>query len=438
MSEYRECYDKIFSLLKAHHNWFAESLPMVASENVPSPAVRETLLSDLGNRYAEGWPGERVYAGCTYIDQIELIAIEEAKKLFQCEFVDVRPVSGVCANLAIYTAFTSAGDYMMCLSIPSGGHISTGKAELGGTAGSVHGIRTEYFPFDYDEMNIDVDKTMTKVNELEKAGINIKLVMFGGSVLLFPHPVKELASFFKERGTFICYDAAHVIGLIAGKKFQEPLREGADVITCSTHKTLFGPQGGMILSFDRFSDKIKRAVFPGNVSNHHLHSVAGKAVALAEALEFGEKYADQVIRNAKALATALYDRGLRVVGERRGFTESHIVLIDVTKFGLGGDLEKKLERANIICNRNLLPWDIKEGRHFSNPGGLRFGVSELTRLGMTQTDMEVVADLISDVIVKGKDPEIVRDKVKEFRKSFQTVHFCFEPSRAPHEYIGIR
>jgi glycine hydroxymethyltransferase len=327
---------------------------------------------------------------------------------------------------------------MMCLSIPSGGHISTGKAELGGTAGSVHGIRTEYFPFDYDEMNIDVDKTMTKVNELEKAGINIKLVMFGGSVLLFPHPVKELASFFKERGTFICYDAAHVIGLIAGKKFQEPLREGADVITCSTHKTLFGPQGGMILSFDRFSDKIKRAVFPGNVSNHHLHSVAGKAVALAEALEFGEKYADQVIRNAKALATALYDRGLRVVGERRGFTESHIVLIDVTKFGLGGDLEKKLERANIICNRNLLPWDIKEGRHFSNPGGLRFGVSELTRLGMTQTDMEVVADLISDVIVKGKDPEIVRDKVKEFRKSFQTVHFCFEPSRAPHEYIGIR
>jgi glycine hydroxymethyltransferase len=403
MSNYKAFYDNTFNLLRAHHDWFTESLPLIASENVPSPAVREALSSDLGNRYAEGWPGERVYAGCTYIDKIELLAIEEAKKIFQCEFVDVRPVSGVCANLAIYTAFTSPGDYMMCLSIPSGGHISTGKLELGGTAGAVHGLKTEYFPFDYEDMNIDVDKTINKIKELEKAGINIKLAMFGGSVLLFPQPLKELASIFKERGASICYDAAHVIGLIAGKKFQDPLREGADVITCSTHKTLFGPQGGMILSFDAFSEKIKKAVFPGNVSNHHLHSVAGKAIAFAEVLEFGESYAEQIIKNAKALANALNNEGLKVVGEKRGFTNSHIVLVEVTKFGLGGDLERKLEQANIICNRNLLPWDIKEGRHFANPGGLRFGVSELTRLGMKESEMVIVAEYIADIIEKGKD-----------------------------------
>jgi len=438
MNSNREYYEKTFKILEIHHEWFSESLPLIASENVPSPAVREALITDLGNRYAEGWPGERVYAGCTYIDQIELIAIEEAKQLFQCEFVDVRPVSGVCANLAIYTAFTSPVDHMMCLSIPSGGHISMGKAELGGTAGAVHGLKTEYFQFDYDEMNIDVEKTKNKVNELEKEGTNIKLVMFGGSVLLFPHPVKELADFFKEKGAFVCYDAAHVIGLIAGKRFQDPFKEGVDAITCSTHKTLFGPQGGMILSYNKYAEKIKKAVFPGNVSNHHLHSVAGKAIAFAEMLEYGEQYVTQIIKNSKALANSLAAKGLKVVGEKRGFTESHIVLLEVTKYGLGGDLERKLERANIICNRNLLPWDIKEGRHFANPGGLRFGVSELTRLGMKEGEMDTVAELIADVIVKDRDLDEVKKKVKEFRQDFQKIHFCFEPSRGPYEYIKVR
>ena len=431
-------YQKIFRLMEEHHEWFSESLPLIASENVPSPAVREAMASDLGNRYAEGWPGERVYAGCTYIDQIELLAGEEARRLFECEFVDVRPISGVCANLAIYTAFTAPADTMMCLSIPSGGHISTGRAELGGTAGAVHGLKTEYFPFDYDEMNIDIDKTISKVNELEKSGTPIKLAMFGGSVLLFPHPLKELADFFKGKDAFVCYDAAHVIGLIGGGKFQDPLREGADAMTCSTHKTLFGPQGGMILSYNKYADRIKKAVFPGNVSNHHLHSVAGKAIALAEMLEFGEEYAAQIVRNAQAFANSLSSQGFEVVGEKKGFTESHIVLIEITKFGLGGDLERKLEKANIICNRNLLPWDIKEGRHFDNPGGLRFGVSELTRLGMKEEEMESVAEFIGDVIVRSKDLKEVKNKVKEFKTRFQKIYYCFESTRKPYEYIKIR
>jgi len=438
MNMNRKLYDEVFRLLYEHHNWFSESIPLIASENVPSPAVREALASDLGNRYAEGWPGERVYAGCKYIDQIELLAIEVAKKLFNCEFVDVRPISGVCANLAIYTAFTLPGEYMMCLSIPCGGHISTGKMELGGTAGAVHGLKVEYFPFDYNEMNIDVDLTKKKIEELEKNGIKIKLAMFGGSVLLFPQPLNELATFLKEKGTFVCYDAAHVIGLIAGNQFQDPLREGADAITCSTHKTLFGPQGGMILSYEKFSEKIKKAVFPGNVSNHHLHSVAAKAIALIEMMEFGKEYALQVVKNSKSFAEALAEKGLKVLGEKNGFTKSHIVLVDVTRYGLGGDLEKKLEKANIICNRNLLPWDIKEGRHFENPGGLRFGVSEVTRLGMKENEMREIAGFIADIIVENKDIEEVKRRVIEFRKEYQKVHFCFESTRGAHEYIRIK
>jgi glycine hydroxymethyltransferase len=170
----------VFQLLKKHHAWFKRTIPLIASENVPSPAVREAIIADFGNRYAEGWPGKRVYAGCTYIDQVELICIELAKKLFDAEFVDVRPISGVAANLAVYTAFTDPGDYMLALSIPSGGHISMGKKKFGGTAGAVHGLNVEYLVLDHHELNVDVDKTIERVGELTKTEKTPKLVMFGG------------------------------------------------------------------------------------------------------------------------------------------------------------------------------------------------------------------------------------------------------------------
>ncbi len=150
-----------------------------------------------------------------------------------------------------------------------------------------------------------------------------KFVMFGGSLFLFPHPINELADFLKNYNIVVCYDAAHVAGLIAGGKFQDPLKEGAEIMTLSTHKTLFGPQGGAILSSEQYSDQIKKAVFPGNTSNHHLHSVAGKAIAFAEMLEFGKDYAEQVVKNAKMLGQALYEKGLEVFAEDKGFTQSH-------------------------------------------------------------------------------------------------------------------
>jgi glycine hydroxymethyltransferase len=425
-------------MLKEHNNWFANSIPLIASENVPSPAVREAAISDFANRYAEGWPGERVYAGCTYIDKVEFKCIELAKKLFRAEFVDVRPISGVVANLSIYSAFTDPGDIMLAQSIPSGGHISHGKKEHAGTAGLVHGLDIEFYPFDAEEMSLDVDKTKQKVVELEKAGRLPKLAMFGGSVFLFPHPVKELADFLKGYKMFVNYDGAHVAGLIAGGQFQDPLREGADAMTMSTHKTLFGPQGGMIVSFEKYAEKIKRATFPGVTSNHHLHHVAGKAIAFAEMIEFGKKYASQVIKNAKTLAQALNSFGFGVLGEKRGFTESHQIVMNVLSFGDGGAIEADLEKANIIVNRQLIPGDIKAGRNYFHPGGIRLGVAELTRLGMRDSEMKQVAEFIKKVVVDKKDKKKVASEVKSFRKDYQKVHYCFDNKIGGYEYIKLR
>jgi glycine hydroxymethyltransferase len=438
MNSPRELYNKTFELLGQHHKWFQQNIPLIASENVPSPAVREALTTDFGNRYAEGWPGERVYAGCVYIDQVELLCSEMMRKLFNAEFVDVRPISGVVANLVVYTAFTEPGDVLMALSIPCGGHITMGKKELGGTAGAVHGLVVEYLPLDYQEMNIDVDKAKERIAKLAKDGRPPKLVMFGGSVLPFPHPLKELADTLHEVGATVGYDAAHVAGLIAGGIFQAPLREGADVMSMSTHKTFFGPQHGGVVSWNKHADKIKRATFPGMVSNHHLHAVAGLTVACAEMLEFGNEYAAQVVKNAKALAQALYERGFNVLAEHKGFTQSHVILIDIVKHGDGGTIEETLEKANIIINRNLLPWDIKEGRHFMHPGGIRMGVSEVTRLGMKESEMAEIAEFVKRVIIDKEPLEKVQTDVAAFRKDYQKVHYCFENATEAYKYIKIR
>src|SRR5919112_3681068 len=369
-------YDKVIQLMKEHHIWFDKSIPLIASENIPSPAVREAITSDFGNRYAEGWPGERVYAGCIYIDQVELICNDLARRVFRAEFADCRATSGVVANLAIYAAFSSPGDWMMAASIPSGGHISHGKKEHSGTAGLVHGM-------------------------------------------------------------YINYDGAHVAGLIAGGEFQDPLKEGADSMTMSSHKTLWGPQGGCIVSYARHAEQIKKAVFPGNTSSHHLHHVAGKAIALAESLEFGKAYAKQVIRNAKALAEALASYGFRLLGEKNGYTASHQIAVDVSKFGDGGTIEEELEKAGIILNRQLLPGDIKAGRHYMHPSGVRIGVPETTRLGMKEGEMKEIANFIKRVVVDKQDPVLIAKDVAEFRKQFQQVQYAFDNAVKAYEYISL-
>jgi glycine hydroxymethyltransferase len=437
-STYKTAYKKILSDLQAHNKWFENAIPLIASENVPSPAVREALLSDFGNRYAEGWPGERVYAGCIFIDKVEIQCMELAKKLYRAEFADVRPISGVVANLAVYSAFTNPGDVMIAPSIPAGGHISHGKKEHSGTAGLVHGLDVEFYPFDADEMTIDVDKTKEKIDELNKANRLPKMAMFGGSLFLFPHPVKELADFLKAYNIHINYDAAHVAGLIAGGQFQDPLREGADTMTMSTHKTLFGPQGGLVLSFEKFGEAIKKATFPGLTSSHHIHHMAAKAITFAEALEFGKDYAKQVIKNAKALAVALSENGFKVLGEKRGFTQSHQIAVNVLDYSDGGKVEAELEKANIIVNRQLIPGDIKAGRNYFHPGGIRLGVAEITRLGMKESEMKEIASFIKKIVIDKKDPKKMTSTVKAFRKDYQKVRFCFDNKLGAYEYVKLR
>jgi len=422
-------FRKIMGLVKEHEKWLSVSLPMIASENVASKAVKEVLSSDLGQRYAEGWPGERVYAGCKYIDQIELAAMDLAKKLFRAEFADVRPVSGACANLAVYSAIADPNDAMMALSIPNGGHISAGKKEFSGTAGLVHGLDVEYFVFDKESMNINVDETKKKLRNLKSEGRKLKIVMFGGSLLLFPQPVTEISEVAEEIGAVPCYDAAHVAGLIAGGQFQDPLREGAHIMNFSTHKTLFGPQGGTIVARAQYGESIKKAVFPGTSSNHHLHHVAAKALTFAEFLKFGKPYAKDVTVNAIALAERLSELGEKVVGENMGYTKSHQVALDITKYGDGGTVEKKLESMNIIVNRQLLPGDLQAGRHYTNPGGVRLGVPELTRLGMKKSEMKEVAEILHFALNTDKVAD-VKKRVLRLRKSHQKVHYSFGSSPA--------
>ena len=433
---------EIRELMIKHHEWFKESIPLIASENITSPAVDEACSCDFSHRYAEGWSGQRVYAGCSFIDEIEDICMDLAKEYYKCIHADVRPISGVVANLVMYNAFTSDNNgKICCMSIIRGGHISHGPRfaksgrEIFGTAGTTRGLNVEYLAFDNDEMNLDIDASARIIRDFEP-----ELVLFGGSLFLFPHPVKELANVAKEVGANIGYDAAHVAGLIGSGYFQDPLREGADVMTMSTHKTLPGPQHGALLSNrEDLIDKLRSCAFPAVLSNHHLHNVAGLAIALAEMLEYGKEYHKNVIENAQTLGQALHDQGLNVLMEHKGFTESHQIVVDITNFqssiGLGGDIEKLLEKANIILNRNGIPSDLAAGRHYQNPGGLRIGTSEITRLGMKKDDMIDIAEFFRKLLIEKKDPKKVKKEVSDFKKEFQEIQYCFQPSNKAYEFM---
>ena len=389
-----------------------------------SPLSREVQNSDLNNRYAEGLPGKRYYQGNVYVDQIEALCEELAREVFRCKFADVRSTSGTVSNMAVLMALTKTRDKMTTVALSDGGHIS--HAKIGATG--LRGIKTYNYPFDEKNMNIDVQGAKKLLREVKP-----KVALFGQSVYLFPTPFDELREVFSEVGCATWYDAAHVLGLIAGKRFQDPLKEGIDVVSGSTHKTLPGPQHGIILSDisrQGLDVALRRGVFPGVTSNHHLHSVAALAVTLAETREFGEAYADQIIRNAKALGQALHERGLDVLCEHKGFTESHTIVVDVEEFGGGARVAKTLEDANIILNKNLLPWDSDPVK----PCGVRIGTQELTRLGMKEKEMTEVAELMSRVVVKGEDPESVKEAVIPFKRQYTKLHYCFFEGEEAYEY----
>jgi len=428
MGNYDDAF-KIRELAMGHNRFFEESIPLIASENVLSPLAREMLLTDLGSRYAEGLPGKRYYQGNVYVDQIEILTTELAKKLFNTGYVDVRPISGTNANQAVVFALSNPGDVITTIPLASGAHISSAKF---GTVG-FRGLNPIPIPFDTEMMNIDVDLAI-KVIKL----VRPKIALFGQSVFLFPTPLKELRDALQEAGSYVWYDGAHVLGLIAGKRFQDPLREGAHIVSGSTHKTLPGPQRGIILGNpkdEEMWDKIQRAVFPGVISNHHLNTMAALGVALAEHLEFGESYAEQVIRNAKKLAQALHEEGFRVMGEKAGFTESHTILVDVKAQGGGRRVAEDLEKANIVLNMNLLPYDDQSKPR--NPSGIRIGTQEVTRIGMRESEMVHIAELIKKVAMDRVSVEKVKEEVKELKSGFRTVKYCFHDNYEAYGYVRL-
>ncbi|KAA0004079.1 MAG: serine hydroxymethyltransferase [Thermoplasmata archaeon] len=407
---------------------FGDALPMIASENILSPLCREMLITDFHGRYAEGTPGKRYYQGCKFFDEVESKAIELAKILFETKYADVRPTSGTVANMAVFKAWTEPGDKVTVLDTADGAHISFGKW---GAAG-LRGLELHTYPFDAETMNIDVDEAAKLIRSVEP-----KLALFGQSVFLFPTPLKELADVAHEIGAKVVYDAAHVLGLIAGGKFQQPLKEGADVMTGSTHKTLPGPQGGIILA-NKTRDESKDikyldwGVFPGVTSSYHLHHVAAKAIAFAEHLAFGKQYAEQIVKNAKKLAEELYNYGFDVLGKNHGFTESHQILFKVEK-GKGGEAAQKLEEAGIIANMNMVPGD----EHPMRPSGIRLGVQELTRLGMNEGEMEEIAKFFKRVLLDKEEPSKVKKDVIAFKKNYRSIHYCFYEGEDAYEYIKL-
>ncbi len=424
-------YDEVEYVRKQAKNsneFFANSLPMIASENVLSPLCKEMLITDFHGRYAEGTPGHRYYEGCKFFDNVEEKAMELAKKLFNCNYADVRPTAGTTANIAVLKALIKPGESATVLDLANGAHISFGKW---GAAG-LRGINLISYPFNDEEMNIDIDGAVKLIKKVRP-----KLALNGRSVFLFPSPIKELAEAAHNVGAYLIYDAAHVLGLIAGNQFQDPLHEGADVMTGSTHKTLPGPQGGMVLSDHKgntdndkgFLRKLGFGVFPGVTSSYHLHHVAAKAIAFAEHLEFGEAYAKQTIKNAQALGQALNECGFKVFGEKLGFTKSHQILLEIGP-GKGKEASNKLEDAGIVTNMNTIPGDTDP----LNPSGLRLGTPELTRIGMKEKEMVDVAEFYARAILKEGDVKKIKADVKEFRKDFQELHYCFKEGFRGYDY----
>ena len=276
-------------------------------------------------------------------------------------------------------------------------------------------------------MKVDVEGTR-KAILAEKP----KVVLFGFSVFLFPAPIKELKETIDEVGATVWYDGAHVLGLIAGKRFQDPLREGADVISGSTHKTFPGPQHGVIVgnTDDEKWKKVRRGVFPGVISNHHIGAMAGLGVTAAEMIEYGESYASAIIENAKTLGGELYSRGFKVLAEKSGFTESHTLLIDVKSQGGGKQVAEVLEQNFIILNKNMIPGDTNTKAQ--NPSGIRIGTQEVTRIGMGKSEMSHIADLM-DRALKGKD---VKEEVFQLKKNFQEIRYCYGKDRG-YDFVEL-
>lgn len=422
----------VVRLIEAQEVWRrTRTINLIASENAMSRAVRDVQNSDFMGRYAEGHPNERdrlnrYYQGTAKIDEIERMAREEMKRLFGCRQADVRPISGNAANTAIALGYLRGGDPIVVNSTDAGGHISHNTIGTFGrriqsrgkslTPGRPNFIPLHFFPLTEDRYHTDAQGSIDLIEQ-----VSPRMVILGRSLFLFPEPVRELSGVCRAKGIPILYDGAHVLGLIAGGQFQDPLREGATYLTASTHKTFPGPQRGVILA-DLEGDEeqaywppVDRGVFPGSSSNHHLHTLPALVVAAREMQAHGRAYAAQTVANAQALGRALDEQGIPVQARAFGYTKSHQIAVDVSAFGGGVEVARRLERSDIIVNYNMLPGD----RDPRNPSGLRVGAQEMTRFGMGEAEMGQIAEFMAAAI-RGKN---VKAEVNRFRGRYVEMQY---------------
>lgn len=375
-----------------------DKLEMIASENIVSQAVMEAQGSVLTNKYAEGYPGKRYYGGCEHVDVVETLAIERAKRLFDAEHANVQPHSGSQANFAVYFAMLKPGDTIVGMNLSHGGHLTHGSpVNVSGTYFNVvpYGVNAETQQIDYDEFRKIVLEAKPK------------LIIAGGSAYSRQIDFKKMADVAHEVGAIFMVDMAHFAGLVAAGLHPNPV-EYADIVTTTTHKTLRGPRGGMILCKEEYAKAIDKAVFPGIQGGPLMHVIAAKAVALGEALQPEFKvYAEQVIKNAKVLAAELMAKGLTIVS---GGTDTHVMLVDVRNTGLTGkEAEHLLDEIGITANKNTIPFDPASPFVTS---GVRLGTPALTTRGLKEDDMKEIADIIATVLQNPEDTAKHQDAAK--------------------------
>ena len=375
-------------------------LELIASENIVSKAVMAAMGSQLTNKYAEGYPGKRYYGGCEYVDIVETLAIERAKKLFGCTYANVQPHSGAQANFAVFFALVKPGDTVMGMSLDAGGHLTHGsKVNVSGTYFNIvpYGVN--------DEGYIDYDEVLKIAKEAKP-----KLIVAGASAYPRAIDFKKFREIADEVGAYLMVDMAHIAGLVAGGQHMSPIPY-AHVTTTKTHKTLRGPRGGLILSSEEFATehKLNKAIFPGIQGGPLMHVIAGKAVCFKEALDPSFKeYAKNIVDNASALANGLTSRGFDLVS---GGTDNHLMLVDLRSKNITGkEFEIALDAANITCNKNAIPNDPQK------PGitsGVRIGTPAITTRGLETSDMDLVAQAMTLI---ADDANANQEKAKEIVK----------------------
>ncbi len=390
----------VFDTIEREERRQLEGIELIASENFVSPAVLKAQGSVLTNKYAEGYPGRRYYGGCEYIDVIEQAAIDRAKELFGAEYANVQPHSGSSANLAVYRAFLNVGDRVLGMDLSQGGHLTHGSpVNFSGQSYEMHAYGVDPFTelIDYQAL------------EAQAEAVKPKMIIAGASAYSRTIDFERIGQIAKKVGAIYFVDMAHIAGLVAAGLHPNPVPY-ADVVTTTTHKTLRGPRGGLILAKAQYAKQLNMAIFPGIQGGPLEHVVAAKAVALLEALQPSFKtYAAQVIKNAQAMVEVFLDSPLRVVS---GGTDNHLFNLDVTPLGVTGkEAQERLDQVGITVNKNSIPND---SRSFIDPSGIRIGTSAITTRGMKEAQAQTVARLILKTLTASDDQlAAIRQEVKE-------------------------